>query len=266
MKYIQLFLFFVTFSSIISCNSNQTKQISDSKEYQAYLEIDTNTKLQSAKEELNFWLSKLEKTPNQYPYYSKIATANSQIFQLTGDINQLKIAEENLLKLNKKTNFNNAGYLRSLARNYISQHRFKEALELLIKAEYNGEKLQQTHLMFIDVYLELGNINKVEKYLSKVKNFKDFDYLIRLSKYNDHIGSLDQQHQSPYAVMGILIGEKSWRGKGVAQEIIPATLTYLKTALQIERVYLGVTQANEIAINAYKKIGFVLTNPSIFIR
>lgn len=73
----------------------------------------------------------------------------------------------------------------------------------------------------------------------------------------DHIGSLDQQHQSPYAVMGILIGEKSWRGKGVAQEIIPATLTYLKTALQIERVYLGVTQANEIAINAYKKIGFV---------
>ena len=46
--------------------------------------------------------------------------------------------------------------------------------------------------MLIDVYLELGNLEKVEKYLSKEKNFKSFDYLIRLSKYNDHIGNLDQ--------------------------------------------------------------------------
>jgi len=30
----------------------------------------------------------------------------------------------------EKTNFNNAGYLRSLGKNYISQHRFKKALEV----------------------------------------------------------------------------------------------------------------------------------------
>ena len=253
MKYIQLFLFFVTFSSIISCNSNQTKQISDSKEYQAYLEIDTNTKLQSAKEELNFWLSKLEKTPNQYPYYSKIATANSQIFQLTGDINQLKIAEENLLKLNKKTNFNNAGYLRSLARNYISQHRFKEALELLIKAEYNGEKLQQTHLMFIDVYLELGNINKVEKYLSKVKNFKDFDYLIRLSKYNDHIGSLDNAIK--YLESSLIIA-KSSKNQNLIQWNYTNLADYYGHAGRIKDSYNAYLNALKInPNNSYAKKG-----------
>ncbi|SDS02667.1 Tetratricopeptide repeat-containing protein [Polaribacter sp. KT25b] len=192
MKYIQLILVIVVFSFATSCNKNETKQITNTKDYQAYLQVDENSSLETVNEELSFWNNKLEKTPNQYPYYLKLASANSQIFQLTGDINQLKEAEKNLFSANKKTNFNNAGYLRSLAKNYISQHRFKEALELLTKAEYNGESLQQTRYMLVDVYLELGNLEKVEKYLSKIKNFKDFDYLIRVSKYNDDIGNLDK--------------------------------------------------------------------------
>jgi hypothetical protein len=61
------------------------------------------------------------------------------------------------------------GYLISLAKNYISQHRFKEALGVLTKAEYNWEKLQQTQYILIDVHLELGNLEEVEKYLSKIK-------------------------------------------------------------------------------------------------
>lgn len=191
MKYIQLILVFVTFVSINSCNTHKTKQITNSKDYEAFLQIKTNSALNNTKSELDFWENKLKNTPNQYPYYSKIATANSRIFQLTGDINQLKKAEYSLQTLNQKTNFKNSGYLRSLAKNYISQHRFKEALELLHKAENVGEKLQQTQFMLIDVHLELGNYNKVEKYLSKVKNLKDFDYLVRLSKYNDHLGNLN---------------------------------------------------------------------------
>lgn len=191
MKYIQLILLFVTFTITISCKKQKAKQITSLNDYQSYLKVDENIPLKLANEEINFWINKLDKTPSQYPYYSKLANANSQIFHLTGNINQLKKAEKNLILVNKETNFNNAGYLRSLAKNYISQHRFKEALALLKKAANNGEKLQQTHFMLIDVHLELGNLKKVEKYLSKVKNLKDFDYLIRLSKYNDHIGDLD---------------------------------------------------------------------------
>ena len=191
MKYIQLILLFVTFSITISCNKQSIKKITKAKDYQAYLQVDKNTLLKKVNSELDFWEDKLKKTPNQYPYYSKLATANSQVFELTGNIHQLKEAEKNLLTANKSTNFNNAGYLRSLAKNYISQHRFKEALRILTKAESNAEKLQQTHLMLVDVHLELGNLLKVKKYLSKVKNFKNFDYLIRVSKYNDHLGNLD---------------------------------------------------------------------------
>ena len=191
MKYFQLILLFVTISTTISCNTSKTKQITNSKDYQAYLNIEENTSLNLVQKDLEFWTDKINSTPNQYPYYSKMASANSQIFKLTGDIDELKKAEEHLTIANAKTNFNNAGYLRALARNYISQHRFKQALGLLLKAEQNGEHLNRTQFMLVDVYLELGELDKVEKYLSKLKNFNDFDYLIRLSKYNDHLGNLD---------------------------------------------------------------------------
>ena len=107
MKNIQLFFLSVTFSFLISCNKNETKQITNSKEYQAYLQINENSNLQSAKAEYNFWNQKLEANPNQYPYQSKLASANSQIFQLTGNIYQLKEAEKNLITANKQTNYKN---------------------------------------------------------------------------------------------------------------------------------------------------------------
>ena len=192
MKYIQLILVFVTLVSTLSCTTKPPKQITNSKDYEGYLNTSQNNALTQAKEELQFWQNKLKQSPNQYPYLAKIAAVQTQIFQLSGAIDLLKAAELNLEKVNIKTQYNHAGYLRALARNYISQHRFQEALLLLTKAEYNGEKLQDTHLMLVDVHLELGNLKKATQYLSKVKNTKNFDYLIRLSKYNDQIGNLDQ--------------------------------------------------------------------------
>lgn len=192
MKNIQLFLLFATFTITFSCKKQENKQITNSKDYDKYVNTLENKALENTKSDFKFWKQKLNKTPNQYPYNAKLASANTAIFKLTGNIVSLKNAEQNLIIANEKTNYNNAGYLRALAKNYISQHRFKEALDLLNKAEINGEKLQQTQLMLIDVNLELGNLKETEKYLSKITNFKSFDYLIRLSKYNDHIGNLDK--------------------------------------------------------------------------
>ncbi|PQJ78217.1 tetratricopeptide repeat protein [Polaribacter porphyrae] len=253
MKYIQLIFLFVTLLIITSCNTEQVKQITNTEDYEAYLNIDSNEALLKAQEELNFWNNKLQKTPNQYPYYSKIASANAQIFKLTGNINELKEAEKNLLEANKKTNFNNAGYLRALARNYISQHRFKEALQLLTKAEYNGEKLEQTHFMLIDVHLELGNSKKVEKYLSKVKNFKNFDYLIRISKYNDHIGNLDNAIK--YLEQSLAIA-KSSKNQSLIQWNYTNLADYYGHAGRIKDSYNAYLKALEInPNNSYAKKG-----------
>jgi RimJ/RimL family protein N-acetyltransferase len=56
--------------------------------------------------------------------------------------------------------------------------------------------------------------------------------------------------------MGILIGDPSWRGKGVAKEVIFKTSQYLKKYNQIKKIYLGVDNRNKIALKAYKKAGF----------
>jgi tetratricopeptide (TPR) repeat protein len=253
MKYIQLILVFVAFFIIISCNNSKTKQITNPKEYNTYLNLSENQTLENAKEDLNFWENKLQKTPNQYPYYSKIASINAAIFTLTGNIDKLKAAEKMLLAANKKTNYNNAGYLRSLSANYISQHRFKEALGLLTKAEINGEKLQQTYFMLIDVHLEMGNLDKVEKYLAKVKNFKDFDYLIRLSKYNDHIGDLDKA--IAYLESALKIA-KSANNKSLLQWNYTNLADYYGHAGRIEDSYNAFLQALSInPNNSYAKKG-----------
>jgi hypothetical protein len=131
MKYFQLFLLFVTFSIATSCNTPTNKQITNSKDYDKFFINSENLFLKKVQLEEDFWIQKLEKNPNQYPYYAKLASANSAVFKITGAIESLKEAEVNLILANEKTAYNSAGYLRSLARNYISQHRFKEALDLL---------------------------------------------------------------------------------------------------------------------------------------
>lgn len=199
-----------------------------------------------------------------------MASTNSQLFQLTGNIENLKEAEENLLKVNEKTNFNNAGYLRALARNYISQHRFKEALTLLKKAEINGEKLQQTNLMLIDVYLELGNLKKVETYLSKIKNVKNFDYLIRLSKYNDHLGKLDNAIK--YLEQSLAIA-KSSKNNTLIQWNYTNLADYYGHAGRIEDSYNAYLSALELnPNNSYAKKGIAWIvfsyerNPNVALR
>ena len=176
---------------VSSCTSKVDSKITSNKEYDKYLNLSENASKIKAEKELNFWQNKLQKQPSQYPYLGKIAAANTMLFSSEGNIEYLINAEKKLLELNRKTNFENSTSLRSLARNYISQHRFKEALVLVKKAEVFGDHLKATQKMIFDVHLELGNYKEAESYLSKIKSFSDFDYLIRASKWNDHVGDLD---------------------------------------------------------------------------
>ena len=61
------------------------------------------------------------------------------------------------------------------------------------------------------------------------------------------------------AEMGILIGNKFWRGRGVGPEVILGVGSWLRDNLLIKIMTLGVSRENEIAISAYKKIGFSVT-------
>ena len=190
MKTIKIIICAILSSSILSCTTSKTTKVASQEEYNKYLQKTVVTSESLAQKELDFWQKKLNNQPTQYPYLSKIAKANTLLFSEKGNISYLIEAEKKLLKINQKTNYNKASHLRSLARNYISQHRFKESLELLKKAEVNGENLNATQKMLFDVYLELGEPDKASKYLAEIENYADFDYLIRVSKWHDYKGDL----------------------------------------------------------------------------
>ncbi len=174
----------------LSCTTNP-KKITNSNDYEAYLEIPENEVLQSALKDQDFWKQKLEENPSQFPFEAKLASSYSHLFGITGQIEYLIMAENHLKNVIEVTNYENPGYLKALASNYISQHRFKEALGLLTKAELIGDQLEGTQKMLFDVHLELGNYELAKMYLDKFISFSDFDYLIRLAKWSDHQGNLE---------------------------------------------------------------------------
>lgn len=189
-KYLYVVLFCATLV-FTNCTKLEQTKISNTKDYNQYLAISKNKTLERAQQNEIFWSEKLEKAPNQFPYHGKLATIYTNYFSATGKIDYLKKAEDQLKIVNERTNYENPSYLKGLAHNYISQHKFKEALQLLVKAEQLGENLQETQKMLFDVHLELGNYSKAHNYLQAFENFSDFDYLIRLSKWSDHKGQLE---------------------------------------------------------------------------
>ncbi len=191
MKTIKHYIGLLVCMIIITSCEDQTDPVTQKSDYNIYLDLVENDALQQAEKDLVFWENKLEKEPTQYPYVAKIAASHSRLFKITGNVNHLIEAEENLKAVNEHTHYNNVGYLRLLSRNYIAQHRFREAKTLLDKAKANGENIEATYKMLFDVELELGDVAAAKTYLERIKDLSDFDYLIRLSKWSDHEGNLD---------------------------------------------------------------------------
>jgi [ribosomal protein S5]-alanine N-acetyltransferase len=115
----------------------------------------------------------------------------------------------------------------------------------------------------INNYIEYANSNvsmkALKSYISERKNRQDILFLGIFSKGGRHIGNIKYEpidYDKKTAVMGILIGNSDWRGKGVAGEVIKASGKYLFDKYGISTILLGVSKNNKAAISAYQKIGF----------
>ena len=76
---------------------------------------------------------------------------------------------------------------------------------------------------------------------------------------NEHIGNIKFEpinFHNKTAIMGILIGEEGWRGRGVTPEVIKSSSEWLNKKYDINHIALGVDSKNIAAIKAYEKIGF----------
>ena len=110
----------------LGCNNPKVTEVSD---YSTYLATELNIDQLLADAQL--WTDKLTAHPEQFPYLAQRAAAYTQIFEVTGEVSYLIKAEEDLEHAIKMTNGGKPSYLKSLATNFIAQHRFKEALSLL---------------------------------------------------------------------------------------------------------------------------------------
>lgn len=174
-----------------NCSSNENNTITNKDDFQVYLDLNENEKIKDIQKEIDFWQTKFDAAPNQSSYLIRLASYYSQLFEIKGTIDDLYKAEKFLLEANQKFVEQNSGIHRALARNYISQHRFKEALTYLEKAYILGENKKGTQKMLFDVHMELGNYDLAKEKLADFAVGNDFDYLIRIAKWNDHIGNLD---------------------------------------------------------------------------
>ncbi|MDG5492197.1 cell surface protein [Psychroserpens sp. SPM9] len=249
-----IYMIFVAVAVLLTnCQTDTTQNVTNSNDYNDYLAIAENETLERAQKNEIFWSEKLEQTPHQYGFHNQLASTYSQYFSATGTIEYLKKAESHLLQVNERTKFNNPSYLRSLAYNYISQHKFKDALEHLETAEDLKGNLSATQKMLFDVHLELGNYETAQSYLKTFENFSDFDYLIRLSKWSDHKGNLDAAIKYMEKAMRIaessnLADLKQWSYTNIAD--------FYGHAGDIEKSYHHFLKALELDPNdAYAKKG-----------
>lgn len=110
---------------------------------------------------------------------------------------------------------------------------------------------------------DMKKLESLKDYIKERENRDDVIFLGIFDKTNgEHIGNVKYEPVSKvenYAIMGILIGEKSWRGKNVAQEVIIASSQKIYNDLGISQIFLGVDLENTPAVNAYLKMGFQWT-------
>ena len=179
---------FIVVILVSSCGTEDQNTITHKKDYDTYL---VSNEVKTSSKYFELWNSKIRPDSMQLTSFGVVGGEYNRYFQETGDIKFLKKAERSLRKAVAIANIGRPGFYRSLARNYISQHRFKEALQLADSAAAIGGDKNETHSLFFDVHMELGNYIIAEKYLDSVKNMSDFGYMIRLAKWNDNKGDLD---------------------------------------------------------------------------
>jgi RimJ/RimL family protein N-acetyltransferase len=74
-----------------------------------------------------------------------------------------------------------------------------------------------------------------------------------------HIGNIKYDPIVPQlqaAVVGVLIGEPAYRGRGLFEEVFIPTANWLHKHRKINDIYLGVDTGNKVAMKAYQKTGF----------
>jgi RimJ/RimL family protein N-acetyltransferase len=139
-------------------------------------------------------------------------------------------------------------------------------LKSLTKEDVNKRYLDWINDPNKSQYITYGNkqrdINELCSYVDERLLNESILFLgIFIRESGIHIGNVKYEpidFQNGFTVMGILIGEENWKGKGVAKEVIRESSMWLNSKHGIQQIILGVDVRNINAIKAYQKCGFIL--------
>jgi hypothetical protein len=119
---------------LLGCAREKFQKITSAQDYEKYLASNEKLSINDGLKELSFWQSRLTKDSIDLIALNKIAGLHTILFALTGEVSNLYLSEKLIKKSLALSARNKDSYLRSLANNYITQHRFKEAKILLDSA------------------------------------------------------------------------------------------------------------------------------------
>jgi tetratricopeptide (TPR) repeat protein len=209
------------FLLLVGCTRDKPQEITSVLDYEKYLSSNEKPSIDDALKELSFWQSRLTKDSIDLITLNKIAGLHNTLFVLTGEVSNLYTSEKLIKKSLDLSARDKDSYLRSLAHNYITQHRFKEAETLLDSAYTFPDNKRATEFMLFDVSMELGAYRKADGLLGKIKNNSDYNYLIRLSKWSDYKGNLDaairyMEQAKTIAKSGGQVSLKVWTYSNIA--------------------------------------------------
>ena len=109
-------------------------------------------------------------------------------------------------------------------------------------------------------------MENLKKFVYDVNESSETLLLGIFASANDlHVGNIKFEgvrNKSTSCVLGILIGNIQYRGKGIAAQVIQDTTNYLKNKFEIEEFKLGVNVEHLQAIRAYNKVGFEISTIS----
>ena len=110
-------------------------------------------------------------------------------------------------------------------------------------------------------------LSQLREFITNCNTRQDVMLLGIFTNIDDvHIGNIkfaniDLVNKSAW--LGILIGDKDYRGKGIACEIIITSILWISQKYKIESIKLGVDPDNFIACRLYQKMGFEIIERSL---
>lgn len=129
-----------------------------------------------------------------------------------------------------------------------------------VTLEYLGWLTESTTKKYISSSKNTESLAQLKSYVRMRIGRPDVCFLGIFEKTTSrHIGNIKYepvQVEKKYAVMGVLIGDAQWRGRGVFSEVFKASAHWLYESKGIAKFELGVDKTNVSAIRSYEKAGF----------